>query len=156
MLAVAAGVAHCPDDANDIYQDAMIAAYRSLPNFKSDSKFSTWLYRIVVNTALSHRRQLKRVLQQLVSLKSSYDNQEYYCTDGQTPESRMLSEELSEQINSALGKLAPRERMAFVLCHQQEFKLREAAEVMSCSVNSIKSYLFRARGTMQKQLKAYQ
>ena len=156
MLAVAAGFAQSPDDANDIYQDAMIAAYRSLPRFKLESKFSTWLYRIVVNTALSHRRQFKRVLHQLVSLKGSYEIQEQYCTGAQTPESRILGDELARKINDALSKLAARERMAFVLCHQQEFKMHEAAEVMSCSVNSIKSYLFRARGKMQKELKNYQ
>ncbi len=156
MLAVAAGFAQSPDDANDIYQDAMIAAYRSLPRFKLESKFSTWLYRIVVNTALSHRRQFKRVLHQLTSLKGSYEIQEQYCTDPQTPESRILGDELARKINDALSKLAARERMAFVLCHQQEFKMHEAAEVMSCSVNSVKSYLFRARKKMQKQLKIYQ
>jgi len=60
MLAVAAGFAHTPDDANDIYQDAMLAAYRAWPNFKLESKFSTWLHKIIVNTALSNRRKLKR------------------------------------------------------------------------------------------------
>ncbi|MBL6745187.1 MAG: sigma-70 family RNA polymerase sigma factor [Pseudomonadales bacterium] len=60
MLAVAAGFAHTPDDANDIYQDAVLAAYRAWPNFKLESKFSTWLHKIIVNTALSNRRKLKR------------------------------------------------------------------------------------------------
>jgi RNA polymerase sigma-70 factor (ECF subfamily) len=156
MLALAAGYANGPDDANDIYQDAIIAAYRSLPDFRSESQFSTWLYRIVVNTALSHRRKLRRVMAQLLSLKGSYEDEEQYCADSQTPESHMLSDELNKQITRALTTLAPRERMAFVLCHQQEFKLREAAEVMSCSVNSVKSYLFRARGKLQKKLKPYQ
>ena len=60
MLAVAAGFAHSPEDANDIFQDAMLAAYRALPNFKLESKFSTWLHKIIVTTALSNRRKLKR------------------------------------------------------------------------------------------------
>ncbi|HCL73736.1 MAG TPA: hypothetical protein DIC58_12940 [Gammaproteobacteria bacterium] len=60
MLAVAAWFAHTPDDANDIYQDTVLAAYRALPNFKLESKFSTWLHKIIVNTALSNRRKLKR------------------------------------------------------------------------------------------------
>jgi RNA polymerase sigma factor (sigma-70 family) len=89
MLALAAGYANSSDDANDIYQDAMIAAYRSLSQFRSESKFSTWLYRIVVNTALSHRRKFSRVMEQLIALKGSYEDEEHYCT--QTPESRMLS-----------------------------------------------------------------
>ncbi len=67
MLAVAAGFAHTPDDANDIFQDAMLAAYRALPNFKLESKFSTWLHKIVVNTALSNRRKLKRTWQKMAA-----------------------------------------------------------------------------------------
>ncbi|HJN95850.1 MAG TPA: sigma-70 family RNA polymerase sigma factor [Gammaproteobacteria bacterium] len=67
MLAVAAGFAHTPDDANDIFQDAMLAAYRVLPNFKLESKFSTWLHKIVVNTALSNRRKLKRTWQKMAA-----------------------------------------------------------------------------------------
>lgn len=115
MLAVAAGFAHTPDDANDIYQDAMLAAYRALPRFKLQSKFSTWMHKIVVNTALSNRRKLKRTWQ----------------------------------------KMTDTERIAFVLCHQQGFKLKEAAEVMSCTDNSVKVVLFRARNKLKKQLAEY-
>ena len=67
MLAVAAGFAHTPDDANDIFQDAMLAAYRALPNFKLESKFSTWLHKMGVNTALSNRRKLKRTWQKMAA-----------------------------------------------------------------------------------------
>ena len=78
MLAVAAGFAHTPDDANDIFQDAMLAAYRALPNFKLESKFSTWLHKIVVNTALSNRRKLKRTWQKMAAVQSEYEHEEKY------------------------------------------------------------------------------
>ena len=154
MLAVAAGIAHTPDDANDIYQDAMLAAYRALPKFKLESKFSTWLYKIVVNTALSNRRKLKRTWQKMTALQNEYQHEEQYC-ENQSPESRLLDGELNTQINRAMTKLTDTERIAFVLCHQQGFKLREAAEVMSCTDNAVKVVLFRARNKLKQQLADY-
>lgn len=151
MLAVAAGFAHTPDDANDIYQDAMLAAYRALPNFKLESKFSTWLHKIVVNTALSNRRKLKRTWQKLAAIQNEYEHEEKYI-ETQTPESSALDSELNTQIIRAMDKLTDTERIAFVLCHQQGFKIREAAEVMSCTDNSVKVVLFRARNKLKLQL----
>jgi RNA polymerase sigma-70 factor (ECF subfamily) len=151
MLAVAAGFAHTPDDANDIYQDAMLAAYRALPNFKLESKFSTWLHKIIVNTALSNRRKLKRTWQKMAAVKTEYEHEEKYISN-ETPEHSLIDSELNTKINQALKKLTDTERIAFVLCHQQGFKLREAAEVMSCTDNSVKVVLFRARKKLREQL----
>jgi len=151
MLAVAAGFAHTPDDANDIYQDAMLAAYRALPKFKLQSKFSPWMHKIVVNTALSNRRKLKRIWQKLAAIQHEYEHEEKYV-DHRSPEAVMLDGELNTQINHAMRKLTDTERMAFVLCHQQGFKIREAAEIMSCSGNSIKVVLFRARNKLKQEL----
>lgn len=154
MLAVAAGFAHTPDDANDIYQDAMLSAYRALPKFKLESKFSTWLHKILVNTALSNRRKLKRTWEKMAAIQNEYKHEEHYI-DTRSPESNMLDSELNTQINNALTKLTDTERIAFVLCHQQGFKLREAAEVMSCTDNSVKVLLFRARKKLKHQLAEY-
>lgn len=154
MLAVAAGFAHTPDDANDIYQDAMLAAYRALPKFKLESKFSTWLYKIVVNTALSNRRKLKRTWQKLAAVQAEYQHEEQYAYTA-SPEAEMLDSELNTKIQQALEKLTDRERIAFVLCHQQGFKLREAAEVMTCTENLVKVVLFRARAKLKIQLADY-
>ena len=154
MLAVAAGFAHTPDDANDIYQDAVLAAFRALPNFKMESRFNTWLHKIVVNTALSNRRKLKRTWQKLAAVQAEYEHEEKYI-ETQSPERAMIDSELNVQINRAMKRLSDTERMAFVLCNQQGFKLREAAEIMSCSENSIKVVLFRARSKLKELLADY-
>ncbi|MEQ8407010.1 MAG: RNA polymerase sigma factor [Gammaproteobacteria bacterium] len=154
MLAVAAGFAHTPDDANDIYQDAMLAAYKALPNFKLEAKFSTWLHRIVVNTALSNRRKLTRVWKKMAAVQQEYERDEQYV-EPHSPESAVMDEELSGEISKAMRKLSDQERMAFVLCHQQGFKLREAAEIMSCTENAIKVMLFRGRNKLKQQLANY-
>lgn len=155
MLSVAAGLAQNAAEADDIYQDAMLAAYRALPRFKLESKFSTWLYRIVVNTALSRRRKVKRMLKTIVATEKDDNSQEQYACSALSPEEQMLNHELNEKLNSAMAKLGERERIAFVLCHQQGFKLREAAEMMSCSTESIKVTLFRARAKLKEQLSCY-
>lgn len=154
MLAVAAGFAHTPDDANDIYQDAMMAAYKALPNFKLESKFSTWLHKIVVNTALSNRRKLTRTWQKMAAVQAEYEQAEQY-TDKRSPESNVLDSELSSEIYRAMKRLSDTERIAFVLCHQQGFKLKEAAEVMSCTESSVKVVLFRARNKLKERLAEY-
>jgi len=159
MLALVSGFSTDPSDADDIYQDAMISAFKALPRFKFESKFSTWLYRIVVNTALSHRRKLKRVWQRFTSVQDEHGSdllEGQSCAQYQTPESEVLNQELNRQINQALNQLTDKERMAFVLCHQQGFKIREAAQVLSSSDNLIKVNLFRARKKLRAELEKYQ
>lgn len=155
MLAVAAGIAQDAEDANDIFQDAMISAFKAIGSFRMGSRFSTWLHRIVVNTALSYRRKLKRIWQQTTELHDDLEADEQHGHHAYTPEESMLSAELNTQLNTALATLTERERIAFVLCHQQEFKIRETAQIMDCKENSVKVYLFRARGKLRKQLDPY-
>ena len=155
MLAVAAGIAQNAEDANDIFQDALISAFKAIGSFKMGSKFSTWLHRIVVNTSLSYRRKFKRIWQQTTELDEGVDYEEQHCSSVGAPEESMLSAELNTQLNTALATLTERERIAFVLCHQHEFKIRETAEIMDCNENSVKVYLFRARGKLRKQLDPY-
>ena len=155
MLAVAAGISRDTDEANDIFQDAMISAFKAMGSFKMESRFSTWLHRIVVNTSLSYRRKMKRIWQQTTELDDAMEYEEQHCTSSQTPEQSMLSSELNTQLNTAMATLTERERIAFVLCHQQEFKIREAAVIMECNDNTVKAYLFRARGKLKKQLDPY-
>ena len=155
MLSLAAGIARDRDEANDIYQDALLAAFRGMGTFKMESRFSTWLHRIVVNTALSRKRKLKRLWQHMASLQQEAADDEYYCADPLQPERTLLNEELNQQLNRAMAALTEKERVAFVLCHQQEYKLREAAEIMDCSENSIKTFVFRARAKLKTQLQPY-
>ncbi len=155
MLAVAAGISQNAEDANDIFQDAMISAFKAIGSFRMGSKFSTWLHRIVVNTSLSYRRKLKRVWQHTTELDEGVEYEEQHSSGAHTPEESMLSAELNTQLNTALATLTERERIAFVLCHQQEFKIKETAAIMDCNENSVKVYLFRARGKLRKQLDPY-
>ncbi len=163
MLSLAAGLASTHDEAEDIYQEAMLTAYKALPKFKMQSQFSTWLYRIVVNTAISSRRKLKNKINSLIYGHSQgkdeqpSENYETYAagTENDEPETIMVNEQLSQAISDALSLLSEKERIAFVLCHQQEIKMIDAAQIMRCSDGAIKNYLFRARQKMQKALEDF-
>lgn len=152
MLRLAAGFANSRDDANDIYQDAMLSAFRAIARFKMESRFSTWLHRIVVNTALSYKRQVRRHQGRVEELREDNLPDEQYCQRADLPEQGLLSYEFSQQLQKAMQGLTAKERMAFVLCHQEEFKIDEASLVMDCSANSIKVYLFRARNKLKQEL----
>ncbi|TQV88439.1 RNA polymerase sigma factor [Aliikangiella coralliicola] len=161
MLSIAAGFAASPDDAEDIYQDAMINAFRALPKFRKDSQFSTWLYRILVNTAISSRRKLKSKINRLITFydpqndeNTSISGYEQYGSES-NPEAQLSNDQLSKAINKALASLSDKEKIAFVLCHQQEIKIVDAAQIMGCGEGSVKSYLFRARDKMRSQLQSF-
>jgi RNA polymerase sigma-70 factor (ECF subfamily) len=168
MLSLAAGLATTHDEAEDIYQEAMLTAYKGLPKFKMQSQFSTWLYRIVVNTAISSRRKLRNKINTLIYGHSqgnrvdqengnNWESYESYAVGGEIeePDSIMINQQLSEAITRSLSDLSEKERIAFVLCHQQELKIIDAAHIMQCSDGAIKNYLFRARQKMKAALKDY-
>ena len=161
MLSVAAGLASSPDEADDIYQDAMINAYKALPKFRKDAQFKTWLYRIVVNAAMDHHRKLKSKLKYFVTNTASSDDgepfhreyEQYECSESN--ENSLHNQRLAVAITKALESLSANEKIAFVLCHQQGLKMEDAAGVMQCSVGAVKNFLFRSRQKMREKLEPY-
>ena len=158
VLSLAYSIVGNPDDAQDIYQEALISAYKALPKFRMQSDFFTWLYRIAVNKAITFKR--KNLKYQIESITKS--DSDSYGSDhdlrislSETPEEVTIQKELKELIEEAVLLLSSRERMAFVLCHQQGYKLHEAAELMNCSLGTVKSYLFRSREKLKIHLKPY-
>jgi len=144
ILSLAYDMTGNTEDAQDVYQEALLAAYRALPRFRMDSQFSTWLYRIALNQALRFRSRRGR----------QPPPEEWWPeqADHPTPEDLTLRGEFHRRLHQALGGLSAQERLAFVLCHHQGFKIEEAAELMACSVGSVKSYLFRGREKLRRQL----
>ena len=146
------------DDAQDVYQEALISAYRSLPKFKMKSNFFTWLYRIAVNKAINFNRQKMRHPLESITFENSDSlgyEQSLRTTPNENPEASVVNNELKEIIEEAVANISSRERMAFVLCHQQGYKLKEASKLMECSIGAVKSYLFRAREKLKVKLKKY-
>ena len=149
ILALAFDLVGNADDAQDVFQEALLAAYRGLPRFRMDSGFATWLYRIAVHKALKFRRRRQRTAQ---------GEQEAAVAEADRSsgsEAELLAAEMRAQFDQGLEQLSAQERAAFVLCHRQGFRIDQAASLMDCSPGAVKSYLFRGREKMKVFLRCY-
>ncbi len=133
------------EDAQDVVQEAFISAYQSLASFKGDAKFFTWLYRIAMNAAISHRRKHKFA----VSLETGSKNELLIDPLDQSAYSQPgdLLEQLEEEnrLKSALNRLSPEHRAVLILKDIDGQKYEEIAEIMQVPVGTVRSRLHRAR-----------
>lgn len=137
-------------EAQDIYQEAFLKAYRNIGKFRFECSFYTWVYRIVTNLCLDHLRN-RRVRNEEAAVTIDADGEEHNLLDrvahphpSSNPERALLRRELDVRIRHALQKLTPRERMVFELRHYQGLRLRTVGEILGTSEDAIKSTLFRA------------
>ncbi len=137
-------------EAQDIYQDAFLKAYKNIGNFRFECSFYTWIYRIVTNLCLDQIRK-KQVRKEDAPVAKDPDGEEYSVLDqvadgrsGANPERDLMRRELGSRINKALEKLTPRERMVFELKHYQGLKLRTVGEILNTTEETAKNTLFRA------------
>lgn len=150
ILALARDMVGNLADAQDVYQEALLAAFRGLAGFRMESEFSTWLYRIAVNQSLRFRRRRQRRR----DIDEQSEPPETAPAAG-PPDRQVLDAELARQLDLALETLSGQERAAFVLCHRQGLRIDRAAELMDCTPGSVKSYLFRGRDKVKKALEPY-
>lgn len=137
------------EDAEEIAQDCFIKAYRSLSSFQQQSKFSTWLYRIVYTTAMTFLR--KRRLD-----TSSIDDDESYIQIENKPsgydEYNVENKSRSYYINQAIEQLLPDDATIITMFYKGEQSLEEIAQVMGIEANTVKVKLFRARQRLKERL----
>jgi len=145
-------------DAQDIYQEAFLKAYRSLGKFRFECSFYTWIYRIVTNLCLDHLRR-KTVRKEEAPVATHPDGEEYNLLDrvaddraGFNPEHDLMRRELGKRINAALERLTGRERMVFELKHYQGLKLRTIGEMLNTTEETAKNTLFRATQKLRAAL----
>ena len=145
-----------PAEAEDIAQEAFIKAYRALPQFRGDSAFYTWLYRIAINTAknavVSRDRSPIDFDLDLQNSDESYDMQGRLA-DKETPEALTLTEEIRSIVNTAIEALPEDLRMAIVLREIEGLSYEEIAESMACPVGTVRSRIFRAREAIDRRLR---
>lgn len=145
VLAIAYKYFRNNEDAKDIYQEVFVRVFKGLKNFRFQSEFSTWLYRIAVNVCISQYRVNKKST--FASFEQN-DADEYHEFSNQpvandlTPEELLLANELNIALETALGKLPAKQKMTFVLKHFEGFKIREIAVMMNCKEGTVKKYLF--------------
>ena len=145
-------------EAQDIYQDAFLKAYKNVGNFRFECSFYTWIYRIVTNLCLDHLRK-KQVRKEDAPVAVDAEGEAYDVLDqvpdaraGANPERDLMRRELGTRINHALDKLTPRERMVFELKHYQGLKLRTVGEILNTTEETAKNTLFRATQKLRGSL----
>lgn len=145
-------------EAQDIYQEAFLKAYKSMGNFRFECSFYTWIYRIVTNLCLDHLRK-KQVRKEEAPVATDPSGEQYDVLEqfadaraGANPERDLMSRELASRILRALDKLTPRERMVFELKHYQGLKLRTVGEVLNTTEDTAKNTLFRATQKLRSAL----
>jgi RNA polymerase sigma-70 factor, ECF subfamily len=144
-----------PAEAEDIAQEAFIKAYRALPQFRGDSAFYTWLYRIAINTAKNavvsrDRSPIEYNLDR--SNDESYDMQGR-MKDSETPEGLVLTDEIRSIVNAAIDALPEDLRTAIVLRELEGLSYEEIAATMDCPVGTVRSRIFRAREAIDRRLR---
>ncbi|MGB6451306.1 MAG: RNA polymerase sigma factor RpoE [Steroidobacteraceae bacterium] len=145
-----------PAEAEDVAQEAFIKAYRALPQFRGDSAFYTWLYRIAINTAKNAvvSRERSPIEFDLDSQNSdeSYDMQSR-LKDSETPEGLVLTDEIRGTVNAAIDALPEDLRTAIVLRELEGLSYEEIAVAMGCPVGTVRSRIFRARESIDRRLR---
>jgi RNA polymerase sigma-70 factor, ECF subfamily len=132
-------------DANDMAQEAFLKAYRALAKFRGDSAFSTWLYRIAVNTCLNFR-SARRLQQEELS---------EHLADGSTGVAeRLQADERSARVREAVTRLPEKQRATLILKIYHDLTHEEVARVLGASVGTVKANLFHALGNLRKLLSA--
>ena len=147
------------EDAKDAAQEAFIRAFRALGRFKFQAEFSTWLYRIVVNSCRDAEARRRRHAADVVIGTPNEDDSSVLFVDVDDPSigpgDQLVNRELAAQLSRAIRRLAAHQRTAFVLHHLEGLSLQEAAQVTGCRVGTVKSHLFRAMDHLRKQLKPF-
>lgn len=143
-----------PNEAQDVAQDTFIKAYKALGDFRGDSTFYTWLYRIAINTAKNY----------LLSRSRRYSDYEVDMQDAEqvenapqlkdieTPEHQLMNDQIIHAIKSAIERLPEEMRIAITLREFEGMSYEEIAEAMDCPIGTVRSRIFRAREAIDEKL----
>lgn len=154
IVHVITGFVHDPVEAMDVAQEAFIKAYRAIPNFRGDSAFYTWLYRIAINTAKNYLTAAARRPPQMDVEASEATN--YFdapeLKEFETPENKLMSDELENTIHEAIADLPQDTATAIRLREFEGMSYEEIAQAMDCPIGTVRSRIFRAREAIDKQI----
>ena len=143
-------------EAEDVVQEAFIKAYRALPQFRGDSAFYTWLYRIGINTAknylVTQGRRAPTSTEADVEEAETFDDGDQ-LRDINTPESMLATKQIAETVNLAMEVLPDELRMAITLREIEGLSYEDIAEAMHCPIGTVRSRIFRAREAIAEKLR---
>ena len=143
-------------EVNDVAQEAMIRAYRALPNFRGHSAFYTWLYRIAINTAKNFLVTSGKL--PFVSAETANEDGDILdlldqIADYHTPEAEMINREILQTVELTISHLPEDLRKAITLREMEGLSYEEIAKIMDCPIGTVRSRIFRAREVIAKDLR---
>lgn len=143
-------------EVEDVVQEAFIKAYRALPNFRGDSAFYTWLYRIGINTAKNYLVSMGRRPQtsndiEVEDAENFEDGDELRTLD--TPETELMTKEIAKTVQMAIESLPEDLKTAIVLREIEGLSYEEIATMMDCPIGTVRSRIFRARESIAERLR---
>lgn len=144
-----------PSEAQDVAQDAFIKAYRALPEFRGESAFYTWLYRIAINTAKNYllSRSRRNYDYEIDVQDAEQVGDAHQLKDIETPEELLRNEQVIQVISAAIEGLPEEMKIAITLREFEGMSYEEIAEVMDCPIGTVRSRIFRAREAIDEKLK---
>jgi RNA polymerase sigma-70 factor (ECF subfamily) len=142
-------------EALDVAQEAFIKAYRAMGNFRGDSAFYTWLYRIAINTAKNWLVAQKRrpPASDIDAVDAEQYDMDSRLKDKGTPENELLREEIRQTVYRSIAELPEDLRTAIVLREMEGMSYEEIATTMECPIGTVRSRIFRAREAIDEQLR---
>jgi len=144
-----------PSEAQDVAQDTFIKAYRALGDFRGDSAFYTWLYRIAINTAKNYllSRSRRHIDYEIDIQDAEQVENTGHLKDMDTPDNLLMNEQIVKVIKTAIEKLPEEMRIAITLREFEGMSYEEIAEAMDCPIGTVRSRIFRAREAIDEKLK---
>jgi RNA polymerase sigma-70 factor, ECF subfamily len=149
---IAFGVVRQREEALDVVQEVFIKLFRSIKNFKGRSHFYTYLYRMVMNTAIDHKRKTGKQFMSSLDEEGSFEPSD---EAEKGPERILLQKELEERVKLAMDKLPAEQKAALIFRDVEGLSYQEMAEAMGCSIGTVMSRLHYGRKRMQESLKDY-
>jgi RNA polymerase sigma-70 factor (ECF subfamily) len=142
---------HDPQEAEDLSQEAFLRVWRALPNFRAESSFRTWLYRIVTNLCYDRLPGLKKELAAL-----DPDEMTGLADEYKSPEACILTGELEARLHKMIHDMPDGYRLLITLRHMQDMSYAEIAEVTGMPLGTVKTGIFRGRRLLKVELEAYE
>jgi RNA polymerase sigma-70 factor (ECF subfamily) len=141
------------EEADEVTQEAFLAAWQGLPSFRGDARFSTWLYRIAYNCALKQLEQRKRDKALQVAVAS--EQIIAHANSANQIDAELEAHTRSEIVREHLSHLPAKYRIVLVLRHLQDMTYEEMAEILTMPIGTIKTHLFRARNLLKERLEMF-
>lgn len=154
VRAIVAKLLRHVDDVDDVAQDTFVRAFKALDNFRGDSQFYTWLYRIAINTAKNHNlsgvRRLPVIDIEIATAETVHGSEKLH--EIETPETQLFCQQLAAEIRKVIDDLPEDMRAAVSLREYGDLSYDDIAEIMDCPTGTVRSRLYRAREVIDKKV----